>query len=474
MNSKLKKTKMNSCFLLSSVFLTAVAFLNGCKTTSTKTAERDTLTSNIGLYPPPPAGIVRVRVGVPPFQIENAQLPSGGGIESLAADQLTTLAVQTGRFKVVERAQLTQLLAEQGLEGIVRPEELAASGQVRGIDYLLIGKVTNFRVEAEGSRKGFNAGALTGLVDGLGGDTPLGLASTFDFHSNKRRYTVECGVDLRLADAETGEVVVAHFGEFSRTDTVGAMGIGFAGWSDESDVTLSLDSDNQGKILRLVLDDTIRKMLPRVDAFLMSRRSALKARASSVPAPAYGSEGTAIASEMPRSIESKRVEGAPRFCPSCGGKLEPGARFCGNCGANTGIAQTNSSRASEQGIASPPPKQTAAPEQTVGFCSRCGAKVEPTDKFCGKCGAKHSGTEIARAGSSITGGQRIASPAPKQVVAQQQMVAFCSRCGAKVSSTDKFCAKCGVKVPATEPALERAERTQENVPAPIIFADEQP
>jgi len=413
-----------------------------------ETAERDTLTRNIGVYPAPPAGIVRARVGVPQFQVENAQIASGGEIESLAADQLTTLAVQTGRFRVVERAQLTQLLAEQGLEGIVRPEELAASGRVRGVDYLLIGRVTNFRVKGEGARKGFNVGALSGFVGGLGADTPLGLASTFDFHSNKSKFKVECGVDLRLADTETGEVVVAHFGEFARTDTVGSMGIGFAGWFDESSAELSLDSDNQGKILRLVLDDTIRKMLPKVDEFLMSHRSALQAKASSVSMPASGSHVTAVASESTNLIGSRSIQGSPRFCSSCGGKLEPGAKFCGNCGAKHSparVAQTSSSITSGQRIASPAPKQAVAQQQMAASCSRCGAEVDPTDKFCGKCGAEHRRADIARAGSSITGGQEASSITPNLAAALRQMATACPQCGAKVGPTDKFCGKCGAK-----------------------------
>src|ERR1700761_7472716 len=92
----------------------------GCSS-SKESAERDTLTANVGRYEPGPSGVNKPRVGVPAFSVQTGQGFGGGGgdLNALAADQMTTLLDQTERFTVIERVQLQKLLDEQNLEGIV-------------------------------------------------------------------------------------------------------------------------------------------------------------------------------------------------------------------------------------------------------------------------------------------------------------------------------------------------------------------
>ena len=145
----------------------------GCASSS-ESAGGDTLTSNVGKYDPPPSGAARPRVGVPPFSVQAGQGFSGGGdLNELAADQMTTLLDNSERFSVIERAQLQKLLDEQNLEGIVVPGEMAKSAQVRGVDYLLLGKVTNLRVKKEDKSRAFGLGQVGGLVNFGGADRPL-------------------------------------------------------------------------------------------------------------------------------------------------------------------------------------------------------------------------------------------------------------------------------------------------------------
>ena len=226
----------------------------GC-TSSSETAERDKLTTHVGVYDPPPSGMKRVKVGVPQFKVEKTSLPRKDELARDAADQLTTLADKTDRFEVIERAQLDQLLKEQGLEGVVDPEQLAQPGRVKGIDYLFIGKITNMRVKDERAGKGVNI-----LIVGW---------STSDV-----KITVECGVDIRLVDPTTGSVLCSEFSEYKRTDEVGAIGVnilGLAGGNSSAD--LNIDEDSRGKILRLALDDAVRKMLPRCDKRLREKQN---------------------------------------------------------------------------------------------------------------------------------------------------------------------------------------------------------
>jgi curli biogenesis system outer membrane secretion channel CsgG len=277
------------------VTVVVMTLLCGCAETMQKTAGRGELTAEVGDYPPPPSGASHPRVGVPEFLV-TVEGTTSEKMEKMAGDIMTTLATRSGRFDVIERAQLEQLLREQGLEGIVRPGELARPGQVRGVDYLLIGKVTNLRV----------AQAKTGTDFGLGVvRLPWGGGSgVLDITDRRKQITAECGVDIRLVDLSSGKILAAHFGEFERTDSAGAIGVNVIGVSVRTDAGLKVDQDSQGKILRLALDDAFRKMLPQVDRHLVS----------------VGAGGE------PRKTAAK-------FCSQCGGKLEPAAGFCSHCGA---------------------------------------------------------------------------------------------------------------------------------------------
>lgn len=236
--------------------LAATVLLAGCASVE-ETAEVDTLTANVGIYSPPPAGVARIRVGVPAFEIAKGVSDPKGNMSELAADQLTTLAVRSGRFDVVERAQLSQVLKEQQLKGIVREDELAKAGQVRGAKYLLIGKVTNFRIKKAQTRRGLGFSQIR--LPGGGG---LGA---FDYRKGDVTITTDCGVDIRLVNSTTGSIIASQFGEFKRTDKAKAIGIKILGVDAEAEADLQIAEDDMGKILRLALDEAMRKMLVDVD-----------------------------------------------------------------------------------------------------------------------------------------------------------------------------------------------------------------
>jgi curli biogenesis system outer membrane secretion channel CsgG len=242
--------------------LAVVAFAVGCATSS-ESAQEDTLTANVGNYGPPPAGLKLKRAAVPPFLDASGKERSRSASENLgalAADQLTTLLVNSQRFDVIERAQLDQLLKEQGLEGIVDPNELAQPNKVHGVDYLLIGKVTNYRVKVAKTKTGFGIGRVTEAI-GVG-----------EIKNDKTEITVDCGVDLRVVDPTTGSLIAADFAEYKKTDTLKSMGVDVLGVNATAEGDLQLSEDNQGKILRLALDQCMRKMMPKLDRALLARQ----------------------------------------------------------------------------------------------------------------------------------------------------------------------------------------------------------
>lgn len=244
---------------LALILLFAVA---GC-TTSSESAQSDDLTSHVGQYGPPPSRLQLKKAGVPQFLDTSSKQKARGSADNLgalAADQTTTLLVNSYRFDVIERAQLDQLLNEQGLEGIVDPNQLAQPGKVSGVDYLVIGKITNFRVKIEKSSSGFSLGTVTKNI-GLG-----------DVKSDTTEITIDCGIDLRVVNPTSGSVIAAEFGEYKKKDTLNAFGVSVLGANATADGELQLDEDNQGKVLRLAIDHCLRKMMPKLDRALLARQ----------------------------------------------------------------------------------------------------------------------------------------------------------------------------------------------------------
>jgi curli biogenesis system outer membrane secretion channel CsgG len=318
-------------FWLLGAAVVAWALLAGGCASSEETAKADTLTANVGAYDPPPAGAVRARVGIPPFSVtEKGTAVVDESTNSLAADQMTSLAVLSQRFEVIERANLGQLAREQGLKDMVNPAEAAQAGKVSGVDYLIFGKVTNLRVKAEKTGTGFN---LAGIP------IPFVSASAFDYQNKSSTITAECGVDLRMVQPSTGKVVASHFGEFKRTDSISAFGISILGVGAEAEADLRIDEDNKGKILRLALDEAFRKMLKQVDAELVRLgQERAKAAAATQTAPAApqtpaasATAPTPAASAAPAPVP--QTPAAKLFCTACGKEIPSGARFCKSCGA---------------------------------------------------------------------------------------------------------------------------------------------
>ena len=315
--TRIFKTTGRKNFLVRAILLAGMAAgLTGCASSGETAGADHALMANVGNYPPAPSGAAKPRVGVPSFKVTTSGSFFGGGadLNDLAADQATTLLYKSGRFDLVERGQLTKLLDEQNLEGIVKAGELAKAGKVGGVDYLLLGRVTNLRVKREDSRKGANVAGIGGMFSGLG------------FDKKSTTVTTECGVDIRLVDPTTGKVVVAESSEFKRTDSANAMGISILGGHAEGDANVSLSEDDKGKILRLALDDAVRKALPNIDEFLRHGNPVGSGPVTPPVAP------VAPVTTVPPEAVPAQPSAEKKFCPECGKPVAAGVKFCPNCG----------------------------------------------------------------------------------------------------------------------------------------------
>ncbi len=112
------------------------------------------------------------------------------------ADILTTTMLEKNQFRLMERNLLDKAIAEQDLGASSRVDARTAVkiGKVVGVDYLLMGKVTQF---AWATR---NTGGIGGVIGGLAG-----------VRSSNTKANVE--VDIRVVDAETAEILGSYNGK---------------------------------------------------------------------------------------------------------------------------------------------------------------------------------------------------------------------------------------------------------------------
>jgi membrane protease subunit (stomatin/prohibitin family) len=109
-----------------------------------------------------------------------------------------------------------------------------------------------------------------------------------------------------------------------RIDTIGTFGVEILGASATAGAELKISDDDKGKVLRLALDEALRKMLPKIDAYLVRQ-----SKTAPTPAPAAQAPAKAGAAPATRAVPAA----AKKFCGQCGTAIAPGAKFCGNCGA---------------------------------------------------------------------------------------------------------------------------------------------
>lgn len=140
------------------------------------------------------------------------------GIEAIVIDSLA----QTGRFRLVERTELGDVLAEQDLaaSGRVAKPSGASTGNVLGAEYLVQLVVTDYETNTSGTSGGVG-GLLRNKVPLLGG-------------VKAGKSTGRVGLNIRLIDAETSEITFSKQIEA----VINESNFGFAGVGWGSDMAL--------------------------------------------------------------------------------------------------------------------------------------------------------------------------------------------------------------------------------------------
>lgn len=137
----------------------------------------------------------------------------GHNIGSGLSDMLVTSLVESKKFIVIERAELENIMKEQGLgmSGAVTPQSAAKVGQLLGVELMITGSVSEF-----GTKK-----------DKIGG----GLSNLGGFNLGVSTESARSVVDIRLVNTSTGEIIAAKSAEGEESskslDNVGVQGINF-------------------------------------------------------------------------------------------------------------------------------------------------------------------------------------------------------------------------------------------------------
>lgn len=131
------------------------------------------------------------RIAVTRFDNRVQNIPGNWNVGDGMAEMLTTELIKTGRFVVIERQALQDIVGEQelGQTGLVKQETAAKVGQVLGAQIIVRGVVSEFEQSESGGGGGLDIGGFR-----------LGLSSS----------NAHVAVDIRLIDAATGQVLQSH------------------------------------------------------------------------------------------------------------------------------------------------------------------------------------------------------------------------------------------------------------------------
>ena len=138
------------------------------------------------------------------------------GIEAIVINSLS----QTGRFRLVERTELSDVIAEQDLaaSGRIAKPSGAKTGNILGAEYLVQLVVTDYETNTSGSSGGVGGLLRRSKIPLLGGVKVGGS-------------TGRVGLNIRLIDAETSEITFTK--QIEAVIKESSIGFGGVGWGSD-------------------------------------------------------------------------------------------------------------------------------------------------------------------------------------------------------------------------------------------------
>lgn len=277
-----------------------------------------------GQYAPPAQPAPRVRTAIPPMAVDNPiGLAPDVDPQAAASDEAFALLDDSGRFDLIERQHLQSLLAEQHLAEIIQPGRLVHASPVRGFDYLLLGHITEMSVAREPPPSQASVAGVERALNIGQGWSPKLIANA--------------KVDLSIVDVRTGAVIMVAKSEFHHTAPPKQFGLQLTSDQLLNTPDVRLNPVDTHRMLRLVLDEAIRPMLPRVDRWAATLPPGRDAVAGDSAPPADATQPHAAADASPAATRpaqrpSAGVLSATQICPECGARVSKDEEFCPNCG----------------------------------------------------------------------------------------------------------------------------------------------
>jgi len=203
----------------------------------------------------------KARIAVAQFTNKSGK-GQAAGIGNGMADMLATALFQSGRFIVLERQTLQDVIGEQdlGASGRVRRETAAPIGQIEGAEILVTAAITEFEAGSSGGEAGFGAagqrgGGTSNLAGRLFGNVVGKLAGSFQ--------SSHIALDMRLVDTRTSRIVAATSVKGAATDIAGLGGLAGGGLSGELS---GFSKTPMEKAIRLAIQNAVQFVLARTPA----------------------------------------------------------------------------------------------------------------------------------------------------------------------------------------------------------------
>lgn len=251
----------------------------------------------------------------------DAKWDIGTGMGEMLVDAL----MATGKFNVVERLNVGDIIAEQDMvtQGRVSKKTGAKTGQMIGANYIARGSITEFDIQEAAGMGGINVKGIS-----------LGLNQS----------NAHIGGIIRIYDATTGQIFASQ--RFEKSVPATGVNFGYHRGGIGGDLG-GFKKTPLGKATHFAIQDIVDfvvKTVPLEAPTVVCSKCGSKESTSSGFCPKCGNKFAA-------SITN---------CPGCGEEITPGCTFCTNCG-----------------------------RQVAGVkCPKCNKELAPNENFCPDCGAQ--------------------------------------------------------------------------------------
>ena len=188
----------------------------------------------------------------------------GRGISAL----LVTNLVRNGSFSVIDRDALSKVLAEQNFSNSNRadPGSAARIGKILGVDYIIVGTITQFGNETNKQNVGGGGGNWHGFGVGSIG------------HSNSK---ANVAIDARIINVDTAEILAAAEGKGESSRSGLALGGGGGNWKGMGAGNVDFGSSN---FQSTIIGEATKKAVDALATDLGTQASRLTVRAVKIDA----------------------------------------------------------------------------------------------------------------------------------------------------------------------------------------------